>query len=202
MGDYDFTDNLVTLTRFRTPTEAALALARLEVEGIEASLDGDAAATSLGGIVGTDLVGSSLLVRQGDLRRARDLLADVLYEEDQQDEAADGYVPDNYDADDWSGEDWSDDEDDPYEEYSEEPAETPPLTRAWRAAVIGGVLLPILALNVYSLWLIYRHRLWEPRPGEKSVNWRYYAALFFNLFGVLFFWAIVRWRDLQRLELW
>ncbi|NOY43407.1 MAG: DUF2007 domain-containing protein [Planctomycetes bacterium] len=181
MGGYDFTDNLVTLTRFRSPTEATLALARLEDKGIDASLDGDAAATSLGHL-GADLVGASLLVRQGDYRRAKEILADLEEDEDDTDE------PDDYDADDWSGEDWADD-DDPYEEYSEEPALTPPLVRAWRAAVIGIIFLP---MNLYSWWLILKYELWLPESGSANSRWRFYATVAFNLIGILFFWSLLR----------
>jgi len=188
MGEFDFTDNLITLARFRNSAEAAIARARLEAEGIETSLDGDSTSTVLSH-VGADLVGPSLLVRQGDLRRARDLMDALLGA----DEEPDDEDVDDYDADDWSGEDWADHEDDPYEEYSEAPAQTPPLTRAWRAALIGGLLLPCLLINLYSVWLIAEHQLWLPQPGEKSVNWRFPAALFFNLFGFFFFWLIVSW---------
>ena len=100
----------------------------------------------------------------------------------------------DYDADDWSGEDWSDDDEEDYEEYSEEPTQTPPLTRAWRAALIGGLLLPCLVINLYSLWLITKHELWLPQPGEERVNWRFSAALLLNLFGFFFFWLIISWR--------
>jgi len=186
MGEYDFTNNLTTLSRFRTPTEAALAKNQLEVEGIEAHLEGTHTATSLGHL-GPDLVGASLLVRQGDLRRAREILAHLLPTEGEEDT----------DDEDWSGEDWADDDyydedDDDYEPYSEEPVETPPLTRAWRASVIGTFFLPT---TIYSIWLIVQHQLWRPQPGETSVNWRFPAAMLLNLVGVVFFcflWVFVR----------
>lgn len=106
---------------------------------------------------------------------------------------SDGYETDDWDVDDWTGEDWADDEEDEYEEYSEEPAETPPLTRAWRAAFIGGLMLPCLLLNLYSVWLIAEHKLWQPQLGETRVNWRFPAALFLNFVGVVFFTLIVLW---------
>jgi len=169
MGEFDFTDNLVALTQFRNATEAAQAISQLEQVGINACLDDESA---------------ELLVRQGDLRQSREVLADLMRRPESQSD---------YDADDWSGEDWADDEDDDYEPYSEEPAEMPPLTRAWRAALIGGLLLPCLVINIYSVWLIVQHELWRPQPGETRVNWRFPAALFFNLVGVVFFWLIVSW---------
>jgi len=178
MGEYDFTDNLVALTTFCNPSEASRASARLERVGIDACLGDDEPV--------------ELLVRQGDLRQARKILADLLRQPESQVDEDDGYE-DDYDADDWSGEDWADDDEDDYEPYSEEPAETPPLTRAWRAALIGGLLLPCLLINIYSVWLIVQHQLWRPQPGETSVNWRFPAALFFNLVGVVFFWLIIRW---------
>ncbi len=179
MGEYDFTDNLVALTTFRNPVEAKQAITRLEREEISACL-GDEALDAQGSV--------ELLVRQGDLRRAREVLSDLLATENEQDEELN-----DYDADDWSGEDWADEDDDYDEPYSEEPAQTPPLTLAWRAALIGGVLLPCLVINLYSVGLILKHQLWRPAPGEARVNWRFPAALFFNLFGVFFFWLIVRW---------
>ncbi len=94
---------------------------------------------------------------------------------------------DDYD-DDWLGEDWADDEDTYDEPYSEEPEETPPVVRAWRAAVIGVVLMafwtPFLVLNFYSIWVIFEHRLWH--PAERTSHWRYYAAFALNLFGIFF----------------
>ncbi len=183
MGGYDFTDNLVTLTRFRSSTEATLALARLEAEGIDASLDGEAPAAPLGHL-GADLVGASLIVRQGDYRRAKEILADLEEDEDGKNEPLD-----DYDADDWLGEDWADDDEDLYEEYSEEPTFTPPLMRAWRAAVIGIIFLP---MNLYSWWLILKYELWLPEPDTAKSRWRFYATIAFNLIGLLFFWALIR----------
>ncbi len=175
MGEYDFTENLVALTQFRNSREAALAISLLERVGINACLDDESA---------------ELLVRQGDLRQSREVLADLLRQSEGHED--DDYAQD-FDAEDWSGEDWADEDEseDDYEPYSEEPAEIPPLTRAWRAALIGGLLLPCLVINIYSVWLIARHELWRPQPGR--VNWRFPAALFFNLVGVVFFWLIVRW---------
>jgi len=182
MGDYEFRDNLVTLARFGTPAEAVIAQARLQEEGIDTSLVESHAATVFNH-AGADLVGPKLLVRQGDLQKARDVLDDVLEHDNDEEEL------DDYDATDWTGEDWVDDED---EEYSEEALETPPLTRAFRSAVIGAIALPLLVLNLHSMVLIFRHRLWEPQPGESNANWRFYLALVFNAIGVFIFWVIFR----------
>ena len=185
MGDYEFRDNLVTLARFGTPAEAVIAQARLQEEGIDTSLVESHAATVFNH-AGADLVGPKLLVRQGDLQKARDVLDDVLEHDNDEEEL------DDYDATDWTGEDWVDDDEDEDEEYSEEAPETPPLTRAFRSAVIGAIALPLLVLNLHSMVLIFRHRLWEPQSGKSNANWRFYLALVFNAIGVLIFWVIFR----------
>ena len=83
MGDYDFRDNLVTLAKFASPTEASLAHSRLEREGIDTVLDREASSTMLSHI-GADLVGSQLLVRQADLTRARDILESIRGENEEE----------------------------------------------------------------------------------------------------------------------
>jgi len=198
---YDFTDNLVTLAKFRTIAEATMVQGRLEAAGIDVHTDEDNVASWYG----TGQAGAAIMVRQGDLRRAREVLEDVAAEEnDDVDDDRYDEDGDDWDVDDWSGEDWADDdEDDEEEEYSEEPAVSPPLVRAWRAAVIGAIVLPLMlvvglvalfliALNGYSLWLIVQHRLWEPQRGETETNWRFYAAMLFNVIGLLIFWWILR----------
>jgi len=185
MTEYDFRDNLVTLARFNSPTEAELARVRLANEGIESSVDGGATGTWLNHM-GADLIGATLSVRQGDLREAREVLSDVLNASDDSSTNAEMEDEDDYDAD-WSGEDWADDDDDDEEEYSEEPAGTPPLSRAFRAAIIGMALFPPL-LNIYSMKVIFDHRLWEPRPREQSANWRFYVALAANAASLFIVW--------------
>jgi hypothetical protein len=184
MPEYDFRDNLITLARFSTPAEGAIARAQLQAEGIEAELS-DAAATWLNHI-GPDLIGTELLVRQGDVRRAREVLADVLGHH-RAPSSSDAQDDEDEDDEDWSGEDWADDDEDydePWSEEAESPV-TPPVSRAFRAAVIGAFLVLILppVLNIYSCYLIVRYRLWETTAG-----WRYYAALGFNLVGFMAGW--------------
>ena len=41
MGEYNFADNLVTLSRFRTSTNAAMVLEQLKSGGIDAHLEGE-----------------------------------------------------------------------------------------------------------------------------------------------------------------
>lgn len=194
MGEYDFRDNLVSLAVFGSSTEAALAQSRLANEGIEATIDGTETATMLNHL-GADLVGARVSVRQADLHRAREVLANLRDHgrQDSHDSDLDDYDadPDDYDADDWSGEDWSDDDD---ELYSEEPAATPPMKRAFRAAVIGAFLFPPL-LTIYSIAIIIQHRLWEPQPGQTSVDWRFFASILFHLIGFLFFWWLFFWEQ-------
>lgn len=168
MGEYDFRDNLVTLSRFPTPTEAELARLRLADEGIKSTVAESATATTLS-YLGFGMVGAKLTVRQGDLHRARDILADV-FDQDGDDEDEEDVA--DYDADDWSGEDWADDDDD---EYNEAPAFTPPLNRAFRASIFG--LFLVIPFSFYALWILLRHRTWEPAEGHDRVNWRFYATL-------------------------
>lgn len=159
MNDNSASNDLVTLSEFRTPVEASLAQAWLADEGIEASLDGAATANWLN-YMGADLIGARLSVKQGDLVRAREVLDRLRAEQ-----AAN-------------------------KDPSEDSPPTPPMTRAFRAAVIGAVILPPL-LSLYSLAIVIKHRLWEPQPGETRVDWRLYATVFFQILGVLFFWWIV-----------
>ena len=180
MGEYDFRDNLVSLAVFGSSTEAALAQSRLANEGIQATIDGTEAATMLNHL-GPDLVGARVSVRQADLRRAREVLEGL---QDRSQQHAHDADSDDYGADDWTGEDWSGDDDEP---YSEEPATTPPMKRAFRAAVIGSFLFPPL-LTIYSIAIIIQHRLWEPQPGQTSVDWRFFASILFHMIGFLFFW--------------
>ncbi len=179
MPEYDFRDNLISLGRFRTPTEGSIAAACLEAAGIEAQLGSESTATWLN-YMGADLIGAELFVRQGDLRRAREVLAEALREH-----GGDVTADDREDGDedeDWSGEDWADNEDDEWSEEDEAPRTVSPLSRAFRAAVIGCIILPPL-LNFYSFWLIFKHRLWETHDG-----WRYYASIVFNMLGFLMGW--------------
>jgi len=177
MTEYDFRDNLVTLARFHSPSEATIAQARLENAGIDVHIEGEPGGGWLSHL-GPSLDSASISVRQADLRRAREVLADVL----EQDHGEPDEDIDDYDVDDWAGEDWADEEED-YDEYEEEPPTISPLSRAFRAAVIGALVLPPL-ISFYSVALIMKHRLWEPEPGERSPNWRFYSALVFNVLAI------------------
>ncbi len=189
MSEYDFRDNLVTIARFGTPLEASLALARLEQAGIVARVENAETANWMNH-VGSSLIGAELSVKQRDLEHAKRVLAEVSDHRETRDESAD-------DEEDWLGEDWADDDydeyddtddDDDYEPYSEAPPVTPPLTRAFRAAVIGIILLPPL-LNMYSIALIVYHELWKPLPGKTHVDWRLPMTLVCNVFSLL----VARW---------
>lgn len=161
MAENDSGDDLVTLAEFRSSLEASLAQNWLANEGIEASLDGASTANWLN-YVGAELIGARLSVKQCDLVRAREALDRNRAEQDETEEP-----------------------------NEEEPAPTPPLIRAFRAAVLGSVFLPPL-LSIYSLAIVVKHRLWEPQPGETSVDWRLYVTFCFQILGLLFFWWIVR----------
>ena len=127
--------HLVSLLRFQTPTEGALAAARLEEEGIAAQLGSDATATWLS-YMGPEIAAAELFVREEDAERAREILSAVHHELD----------------------DIADEDDD------EVPEAASPLSRAFFAAVLSWFIFPPV-LNFYSAYLIVRHRLWETDDG-------------------------------------
>lgn len=155
-------DQLVEVARFGSANEAAIARSVLDAAGISAVLDQEATATWLWHY-GTALGGVKLRVRSSDADEARAILGGL------SDEAVD-FEADSTLA---PGED--------REEAEDEDASTmtPVAVRAWRAAVIGMVVLPPL-LNIYSLWLLIRHGLLLPGENE-PVGWRAAAALAINL---------------------
>lgn len=70
------------------------------------------------------------------------------------------------------GETYDDMLDDDEEDDSDVPAE---LTRAWRAAVIGAIVLPPV-VTLYSVWILIRNRFFLDRTD----NWRIAAAVLLN----------------------
>jgi hypothetical protein len=147
--------DLIELARFPTSAEASIVRSQLECEGIRAEL-GDEAAASWLWHLGTAIGGVRLLVMREDAERARTVIGaanaiDESYETGFDDDAGD---------DDLGGDN----------------AELPEdLIRAWRASLIGLMLLPPL-LNVYSTWLLVRNGLFVNRCR----NWRVFAACTVN----------------------
>jgi len=102
---------------------------------------------------GSAIGGVRLLVGEEDAERAAAILSSA--------PAIEGDASTDLD------DDWPEDAD----EYEDEAS--PELTRAYRASIMGMLLLPPI-LNVYSMYLIFRHRLFQPW------NWRVGVALFAN----------------------
>ena len=159
--------DLVELARFPSSAEASIVRCRLEVEGIRAKLDGEAMASWFWHL-GTAIGGVRLLVNEDDVDRALEILKSNTPIDDT------GEI----DFGDESRDDVSD------SEGSELPEA---LVRAWRASLIGFVLLPPL-LHVYSTWLLFRHRFFVGRCR----NWRVLAtcsanAVFFTFVALVIF---------------
>lgn len=116
--------NLVELARFPTSAEASVVRALLECEGIRAEL-GDEAAASWLWHLGSAIGGVRLLVKREDVERAVDIIGarkriDEAHEVDFGDASEDDH---------------------PHDDRSDLPED---LVRAWRASLIGLVLLPPL----------------------------------------------------------
>lgn len=143
--------NLVELARFPTSAEAAIVRAQLECDGIRAEL-GDEAAASWLWHLGTAIGGVRLLVRREDAEHALDIMGTP------------NAIDESLDID--FGDDTEDDH--PHDDRSGLPED---LIRAWRASLIGLVLLPPL-LNLYSTWLLLRNGFFIGRCR----NWRVLAS--------------------------
>lgn len=163
MSQSNANDNLISLGRFNSLVEANLAVACLEDEGIAAQLGSDSTANWLN-YMGPTITGPELWVREEDADRAWNILEEV---RQQHQRGAD--TPDEDDVEN------TDEEDDAV-------IVTPPMVRAFRASIIGCLLLPPF-VNCYSCWLIVRHRLWNTDD-----NWRYYGTLAFNSLGFFVAW--------------
>jgi len=182
-------DNLVAIAKFHSSAEAAIARSRLEEEGIESRLGEEATGSWFGSLYGGTIAGIKLIVHEYDAPLARHLLGIL---PDHLAGSAENETDDLEDEDeDWVGEDWADtdeDYDEPYSEEDDDPLSPEQmLTRAWRASVIGVILLPPL-FTCYSAWLILQHKLWEPLANQPNPNWRFYGALAFNLLALPMIW--------------
>ncbi len=157
-------DQLIDIARFASANEAAIARNALEAAGIPSFLDGAATATWLWHF-GTALGGVRLFVRPDDVEQAGAILLHDDAEDASESRPDDAYLP-------------SDDSGEP-EVEDEAASRLLPVTRAWRAAIIGILFFPPL-LTLYSMWVLIRHRLLfggRTRPGD----WRAVAAFAVNV---------------------
>jgi hypothetical protein len=157
-------DEWTPLARFGSVFEAEAARNLLEANDVPAFVESDATAMWLWHL-GANIVGPRVMVRRGDMGRAADILAVA------RDEATVAAAT--------AGPPEADDRED-----VRPPRE---LVRAFRASVIGILLLPPL-LNIYSMYLLYRGDFFR-----STGDWRAPAALLTNAIVftmVLFFVAL------------
>jgi hypothetical protein len=183
-------DDLITIRKYDSPQEAHLSNNALESADI-ASFVADDASTAWLWYMGTALGGAKLQVARRDAERA----LEVLRENESPQTASDATdwvcaqcaaeVDAGFDVC-WSceaergaalGEHSNDgprrDEDSEIES-AESPADADAM-RAWRAALLSILFVP---LSLYSLYLTFKNRNERLSPGA---NWRYYAALAISL---------------------
>lgn len=152
---------LTTIATFESPAEAHLARLQLENEGIPAVITGEATATCLW-YYGTAIRGAQLQVFEEDAKRAQELLNQI--------EALSPETPWPLDAE----------EDDPELERLEAD-----VRRAWRAAVLGVFITPVLMiLNAYSVWLLLNVQV-SGRPLSGKVRRFFWMAWGANALAVL-----------------
>jgi hypothetical protein len=146
-------ENMVEIARYPSAIEAAAARNRLDDADISACLDGEAMATWFW-YLGSAIGGVRLLVDARHADRASAILSTPS-------------DPADFDTVDFQDE--SPDDDDASDELP------PQLIHAFRAAVIGIYFLTPL-LNIYSMFLIIRHKLFGP-----PLNWRIGVACAANM---------------------
>ena len=147
---------LVQLARFHSSQEASIARSRLDADGIRSELSGEAMAGWFWHF-GSAIGGVGLLVNEEDVQRASDILGES------------DAISDTPDID--FGDDSTDERDDV--DARQLPGD---LIRAWRASIIGIFLLPPI-LNLYSMWLLLRNRLFR----NQCSNWRVPASTLVNV---------------------
>lgn len=176
----DQEDTLEVLTTYASSVEAGFSQQILREAGLTARLGSEAAATALS-YVGTAVGGVRLLVRKSELAEA----ARVLSEHPALDE---GEFLERGKEEGWWGEEEEEPEDEPAEgAVPEQPS--PELRRAYHAAIFGLFVFPLM-VQLYSLYLIFRHRLFLPDRGGN--DWRFYVAMIVNVAGLYFtkvFWS-------------
>jgi hypothetical protein len=163
-------DRLVEIARYASPNNAAVARNALDAAGIPAFLDGDAMATWFWHF-GSALGGVKLFVRSTDASEALAVLCG---------KADDALVAPADDRCPCGGDLAQPESEEEVQRFSS------PTLRAWRAAIIGILLLPPL-LSLYSIWLIVRHGLLRSRP----LNWKATAALGVDLVVIGFVGTLV-----------
>ncbi len=169
MADEPTQDNLDHLpleivATYSTPTEAGLAIQILAEAGIRAKADQEAASTWLWH-ASVAIGGIHVLVLQSDLLEAREVLLDKIeVDEVQPEQQADESEDNEYG-------------DIKYNKFRR---------RAIRAAVIGLILLPPL-VNLYSFYLIIKHRLWTEGNGGCEPLFALTIFLNFSSFAVCYF---------------
>lgn len=173
--------NLRVVGKFPSAPEAELARSILQSEGITSRVQQGELVTTLS-YWGTALGDVRLAVAERDAPRALAILREL------RDRAAQAEL----DADDES---WDDDlplygeggyaEDEEADELPPSLPAHPELIRAYRAAIIGLLVLPPV-LNFYSLWIIVRNRLW------REENWRFPVTIIVNVLGAILGGMILR----------
>ena len=145
-------DEFVEIARLPSSTEANLLRNQLDAAGIAAILDGEVTAEWLSHIGPTS--GVKLLVGHDDVERAGQILA-----------LASGADEDTAKHPFEFREENNDDLQDQVD---------PELVRAWHAAILGVIFFPPL-LNLYSIWILFRERLFLDSPRPR--NWRITATV-------------------------
>ena len=180
-------ESLEVLTSYASAVEAGFAQQILEEAGIQARVGGESTATNLS-YVGTAIGGAKLLVRRRDLADAAQVLRD-------QNTSTEGFQ--------WP--DFPDDEDESEADESASQGQqrssalepSPELLRAYHAAIIGLFIFPLM-VQIYSLYLIVRYRLFLPDRGGN--DWRFYVAMIANTVGMFLTRAFWSWEDQLPLE--
>jgi hypothetical protein len=179
-GEADF----VEIASFTYLAEALLARELLETEGIEVRLRNEHAASAMPHMTNA-LGGVGLAVAAADVERADELLAPGVGEP-AEDGAPDGGGPDaggpEADAGALDGDEGA------------EPARDALARRAWRAAILGLVFLPVL-LHLYSAWLALRFH-GEAGPASPASRRRAGLALLVDaaVIGLAAYLLGWRWR--------
>ncbi len=162
--------NLKTVARFENSGAANIAKNVLTEEGIAAFLASEAVVTALWH-EGIAFGGIKLQVKEEDVDRAKQLLADRNGEEDQTFEAEAFYDADVIDSDDVEATD-----------LEPEPTEPEQDTiRAIRAAVIGLLVPPVQLVASYYLAKLFCN----PQPLQARYQTYFYIAVAINLFAIL-----------------
>lgn len=161
---------LEIVASYPTATEAGLAVHALDAAGIQAKATQEATATwfwhygsALGG-------GVHVLVLQSELEKARRVLADDHFSEEEVQRIAEEFEP------------WHDEEESEATDQYQTNDEHLHLRHAFVAAVIGIIVFPPL-VSTYSLYLICRHQIWKEENGGRTK--RFYAMLIINSLSML-----------------